>query len=143
MTAFTFKVSGFQGVEEALGQLKTVRNRKTQLKRVLADALEPVANEARALAPVRTRKLQISIGVSDKLNKSQRRQVQKSPDEIHMHAGPDGRVNGITEEFGAMGRPPKPFMRPAWDRHGRDVLGLIAAGLLPEIEAAVGRQRKK
>ena len=141
MTAFTFKVEGFKGIEEALAGLTTVRNRKTQLKRVMKEALEPVAADAQAMAPVRSGRMKASIGVSDKLNRSQRKQAPKNDDEIVMHVGPYGRVNTITEEFGAQGRPPKPFMRPAWDRNSRDMLNALAVGLLPEIEAAVKRQR--
>lgn len=141
MTAFTFKVEGFKGIEEALAGLTTVRKRKAQLRRVMKEALEPVAADARAMAPVLSGRMKASIGVSNKLNRSQRKQVSKNDDEIVMHVGPYGRVNTITEEFGAQGRPPKPFMRPAWDRHSRDMLNALAVGLLPEIEAAVKRQR--
>ena len=141
MTAFTFRVEGFKGIEEALAGLTTVRKRKTQLKRVMKEALEPVAADAQAMAPVLSGRMKASIGVSDKLNRSQRKQVAKNDDEIVMHVGPYGRVNTITEEFGAQGRPPKPFMRPAWDRNSRDMLNALAVGLLPEIEAAVKRQR--
>ncbi len=141
MTAFTFRVEGFKGIEEALAGLTTVRKRKTQLKRAMKEALEPVAADAQAMAPVLSGRMKASIGVSDKLNRSQRKQVAKNDDEIVMHVGPYGRVNTITEEFGAQGRPPKPFMRPAWDRNSRDMLNALAVGLLPEIEAAVKRQR--
>jgi HK97 gp10 family phage protein len=141
MTAFTFKVEGFKGIEEALAGLTTVRKRKAQLKRVMKEALEPVARDAQAMAPVLSGRMKASIGVSDKLNRSQRKQVSKNDDEIVMHVGPYGRVNTITEEFGAQGRPPKPFMRPAWDQNSRDMLNALAVGLLPEIEAAVKRQR--
>lgn len=141
MTAFTFKVSGFEGIEEALGRIKSVRTRKANLKRVMKEALAPVASDAQAMAPVLSGRMKASIGVSDKLNRSQRRQVTKNENEIVMHVGPYGRVNTITEEFGAQGRPPNPFMRPAWDRHSRDILSLLAVGLRPEIDAAIKRQR--
>lgn len=143
MSAFQFKVSGFQGVNDALMGLTTIRKRKNQLNRILAESLQPVADDAQAMAPVLSGRMQASIGVSNKLNRSQRRNKQKVDGEIEMHVGPYGRVNTITEEFGAQGRPPKPFMRPAWDRNANGILYFLADNLMPEIEAAVKRQRSR
>lgn len=139
MIAFTFKVSGFQGIEDALGRIKSVRTKKKKLKDALIDAAQPMAFVAQTLAPMSAskggngRKLKTTIGVSDKLNRSQRKNASKNENEVVVYVGPYGHIKGQSEEFGYQGRAPRPYMTPAFDQTATEVIDRIAKNLRPII----------
>lgn len=141
MSAFTFKVDGFKEIEAALLNIRKLPTRKAAIRRAMVQAAQPMADAAQGMAPVRTGKLKLSIGVGTKLTRRQAAIADKSADEMRVYIGPDGRVNGITQEFGTVNHAPRPFMRPAWERDNRAMLERLSEALRREVFASLGRQR--
>ena len=116
------------------------------LRRVLIAAGQPIAETARALAPVKTGQLVLSISVvpaqPSKMTRSGRGQYDKqSQVEVLVEAGPV--VQSITQEFGTSINPAHPFMRPAWESQRYNALAIVAKQLGEEIEKARARAARK
>lgn len=141
MSAFNFKIDGFGDIQAALQGIRKVPTRKAALKRAMVQAAQPMAELAQGMAPVRTGKLKLSIKVGTKLTRRQSALAIKQPNEMVLYIGPDGRVNGVTQEFGTVKHPPHPFMRPAWERDNRAMLARLSELLRKEVFATLGRQR--
>lgn len=147
----TVSVEGLREVAAALGDLGKATGRNV-MRRVALARLEPMAEEARRLAPddpdTGGNDLKTSIAVSTKLGKRQARINRRSKSEAEAYmgpAGPAGKVppQGIQQEFGNKNHPPQPFMRPAWDGGKDALLEGIADDLWAEISKAAARQAKK
>lgn len=141
-----FKVTGFEGVDKALSELKKSTG-KSVLRRVITDALKPVAETARRLAPVDEGDLRDSIVVSTTLNKSAKRNAPRlargeRSTGMTVYAG-TGNRNAVPREFGTIRSPAHPFMRPAWDRGKEGVLTHIQDNLGSEIMKAAERAGRK
>lgn len=141
--SITMKVEGFEALQKALLDLGSVARQDTALKRALGNALEPTAEIARALAPIRTGGLKRSIIVSDKARGAERNQNVVS---MYMGAsntkGARGRHAHLLE-FGTVKMFPRPFLRPAWDQDGDGILRRLSEELKLQIEAAVKRKGSK
>ena len=109
---------------------------------ILMEALEPVAERAREIVPVRSGRLQNDIGVSD-------RAIDADAERgVAAYVGPDADAFYAEDvEFGRpasvsrSGRhwdevPPNPFMRPAWDMESDSIIERVADGLGRVIERA-------
>lgn len=160
------RVEGVKDLDNALKSL----SRATQ-KRVLVRALtkggELIAEEARALVPVRTGNLRDSIEVSTKLNDRQDRVTTKeSRAEVYVGprsggGDPDG-YYGHMVEFGTSagakggrnaagrkvyrthpGNPPQPFLRPAFDAKEQQALGAIADELRSAVFKSIDRRARR
>jgi HK97 gp10 family phage protein len=137
------RVEGFAELQQALLDLASVARQDTALKRALGNALEPTAEIARALAPIRTGGLKRSIIVSDKA-----RNAERKPDVVTMYMGASqskgarGRHAHLLE-FGTVKMLPRPFLRPAWDQDGDGILRRLSDELRVQIEAAVKRKGKR
>lgn len=160
------QVTGLKELDAALGQLPKSIARNV-LMRVLKKAGEPMAQAARANAPVASGKLRRSIVVSPRLKNS----VGKSEFAAAMRAGlgvgaarqalRDARRaspgksfaemyvgtaagTGVVRyahlvEFGSSKQPPNPFMRPAFDSESSTALVIIRRELGNEVIAAARR----
>jgi hypothetical protein len=124
---------------------------KNILRRTGIEALEPVAEEMRDLAPAQPRgdeDLKNSIAVSTMLNKRQRR-LNRDPAVVEVYAGPAGQggknapPQGVQQEFGNEIHGPQPFARPAWDHQQDQVLERVATGLDDQIGRATVRAQRK
>lgn len=144
-------VEGLREVDAALGELGKATGRNV-MRRVALARLEPMAEEARRLAPddpnTGGNDLKTSIAVSTKLGKRQGKINRRSKSEAEAHmgpAGPEGKAppQGTQQEFGNKNHPPQPFMRPAWDGGKDALLEGIADDLWTEISKAAARQAKK
>lgn len=144
-------VEGLREVDAALGELGKATGRNV-MRRVALARLEPMAEEARRLAPddpdTGGNDLKTSIAVSTRLGKRQGKLNRRSKSEAEAHmgpAGPGGRVppQGTQQEFGNKNHPPQPFMRPAWDGGQDALLEGIKEDFWAEIEKAAARQAKK
>jgi hypothetical protein len=145
-------VEGLREVDAALGELPKATGRNV-MRRVALARLEPIAEEARRLAPdnpdTGVNDLKESIAVSTKLAGYARRLNRRSKSEAEAHMGPAGRggtkapPQGTQQEFGNKNHGPQPFMRPAWDGGQEALLDGIAADLWAEIEKAAARLAKK
>ncbi len=146
----TIKVEGVKELVSALQALgKSVG--KAALRRVGRKAMEPMAEAARAMAPVDDGYLRDSISIANSQIKSVReggatmtasgfRSAAK--DGVSIYMGTANR-NGVPREFGSSRSPAQPFMRPAFDREGPRVAPRIAADLGPEIEKTAARVARK
>jgi HK97 gp10 family phage protein len=145
---FTVKIEGLKEIDEALGQLGKATGRNV-MRRVAVKRLEPMAEDARRLAPVEDTDLRDSIAVSTKLAGYARRLNRRSKSEAEAHMGPAGSggtkapPQGSLQEFGTKNHPPQPFMRPTWDRGKAELLDGIKDDLWAEISKAAARQAKK
>lgn len=146
------KVDGVQEFARALQQLGKSAG-KAALRRVGKKAMEPVAAEARRMAPVDDGDLRDSIVVSTALTKGARgvsgnvaqsdgsfRAASKSG--VSIYVGTANR-NGVPREFGSIRSPAQPFMRPAWAKEQSKIAARIGAELGPEIEKTAARAARK
>jgi HK97 gp10 family phage protein len=143
----TVKLSGFRELEKALSELPKSTGRNV-LRRVAKGALEPMADRARALAPVGQGDLKASIEVSEKRTKRVARinRFDKNTG-IQMSMGPvsgGGVLNYATfAEFGTIDTPAFGYMRGAWHGGKDEMLDYVIANLGREIDRAATRLRKK
>jgi hypothetical protein len=144
-------IEGLREVDAALGDLGKATGRNV-LRRVAVSRLQPMAEEAKRLAPddpaTGGNDLKNSIAVSTRLGKRQGKINRKSKSEAEAHmgpAGPGGNVppQGVQQEFGNQNHGPQPFMRPTWDGGKDALLEGIKDDLWAEIERAAARQAKK
>lgn len=152
MARGTFRVEGLRELDRALGELPKATARNT-LQRALTKAAQPIAEAARAKAPVLTGETRQEIGIGTRLTKRQKalhrrmtRGAGKAFAEVFVGAtgGPDGAVPQSTQrEFGTDGAPPHPYMRPAWDGNKMGVLNRIRTELASEIEKTAQRAARK
>lgn len=136
-----FKVEGLKELEEALRELPKATG-KNVLRRALLKAGEPIASSAAALAPRLRGKLQMSIGTGTKLSRRQKR-LHRPESTVEVFVGAGALVQAITQEFGTVNHPAKPFMRPAWDGNKTKALDTIRDDLAEEIEKARQRLARK
>ena len=160
-------VSGFAELEQALANLPKATARNV-LKRTLNKAAEPIADEARRLAPVKTGNLRNSIAVSSRIKnktgnaeysaamraglgkaaaasalRQARREAKGTGSFAEVYVGP-ARGKGVIGyahivEFGSNDTAPQPYMRPAWDSKQREALSIIRSELASQIMLAARR----
>lgn len=160
-------VSGFAELEQALANLPKATARNV-LKRTLNKAAEPIADEARRLAPVKTGNLRNSIAVSSRIKnktgnaeysaamraglgkaaaasalRQARREAKGTGSFAEVYVGP-ARGKGVIGyahivEFGSNDTAPQPYMRPAWDSKQREALSIIRGELASQIMLAARR----
>lgn len=150
MARRTEHVEGLSELEAALSQLPKSTG-KAVLRRTLKKAGQPIADNARALAPDDPNTggddLKSSIAVSTKLSKRQRSahkkmfRDDKASAEMFVGAGPLPQAHN--QEFGNVNHGPQSFMRPAWDGNKTQALEIIKAEMWGEIEAAAKRLARK
>lgn len=153
MASSTVKVEGLKELDEALGELSKAAARSV-LRRVGLQALEPVAETARQLAPddpnTSGDDLSGSIAVSTKLsarqaklNRSAIRRGTSDKNFVEVYAGAGPLPQAHNQEFGNVNHGPQPFMRPAWDQNKDKVLDIVKTELGGEIEKAAQRAARK
>ena len=143
--------SGFEGLEDALIELEKFSGRtntgKNAVRRGMRNAMKRIENKAKALAPVEDGDLRDSIKTKNakaqRVKGSARYQRQ---DGISILTGPStlkGGSYGYFQEFGTVHAPPQPFMRPAADSEGPEVIKIVADELRDAIDKSLARARKK
>lgn len=165
------KIEGLRELDQALAELSRATARNV-LRRVLLRAGEPIAEEARRLAPddpaTGAPDLRTSIAVSTKLRNpvgqaefaavmrsggstaeartalrdAKREAGGGSFAEVYVGPGKGG-GHGILQEFGTKHHAPQPFMRPAWDAKRDAALTVIKQELGDEINKAAARARRR
>lgn len=163
----TVKIEGLSELDAALGALPKATARNV-LKRALKKAGEPIAAEARRLAPVDEGHLRDSIVVSPRLKnraglaefsaalrsgaskeaatralRDARRAAagSKSFAETYVGAGPLPQAHLV--EFGTVNMAAQPFLRPAFDREKAGAARAIRDELADAIEKAAARLERK
>jgi len=157
-------IEGFKALDAALGELpKTIA--RNVLKRTLAKAGEPIAEDARRMVPVESGDLRDSISVSPTVkNKAGSAEFAAA---MRAGLGKDAAVSAMRDarraagpqyfaemfvgpstplgfhahfvEFGTANMPAHPFMRPAWDAGKSGALSTIRSELGNQIIAAARR----
>lgn len=135
----TVRVDGLRELDAALGNLGKSAG-KAVLRRVGKKALEPMAADAQARAPVLEGHLQASIGVGTRLTRRQAKAARADDKAtVTVYMGPNDPA-AVPQEFGAKGDPPQPFMRPAWESGKDALLASIGDMLGDEIVKTAKRQ---
>jgi HK97 gp10 family phage protein len=143
----TFEVEGLNECEEALEDLVNTLGAsrttgKNVLKRSLLSAGKPTADLAQRLAPKRRGHLAASITVSTQLSPRQRRMHRKvSPVEVYIGAGQAPHAH--LQEFGTPHHAPQPFLRPAIDQTGKQIIDIFQVEIRKETDRAVDRAKAK
>jgi HK97 gp10 family phage protein len=164
--SITVQVSGLKDLDRALGELpKSVA--KATLVRTLKKAGEPIAQAARAAAPIDDGTLRDSIVVSARLKNKvgmaefgaamkaglgvgaaraalrDARRAAGGGSFAEMYVGPSMGKGVLRyahlQEFGTSNHAAHPFMRPAWDSEKDAALSIIRRELGNEIMAAARR----
>lgn len=151
-------VDGLKDLEKSLAKLSTSAG-KGVLRRVGKKGLGIFIDSARDKVAVGRGDLRDSLGVSTKLSDRQkprhRRMVKPSKNSVEIFAGADALPHAHLVEFGTGERvvestgqhvgsvAPQPFLRPAWDEKGDDVLKYISRELWVEIEKTIARAEKR
>lgn len=160
-------VSGLSDLDKALGNLSKATARNV-LRRTLTKAAEPIRDEAKRLAPVKTGKLRDSIMISARVkNKvgnaeysaamraglgkeaarsallAARKAGKGTGSFAEVYVGP-ARGAGVIRyahivEFGSVDTAMQPYMRPAWDAEKETALNIIKTELRDQIIAVARR----
>lgn len=153
------RLEGFRDMERTLARMKTATAKAT-VRRAMRRALEPVAEAARATAPVgedgyNDGYLQRSIAVAQHLTKRQAREarLREASDVAYMFVGPSAPHAHLVEfgsgpRFQTSGRfvgsmPANPFMRAAWDGNRAEVLRILSEQMRTEIDKTVARAARR
>jgi HK97 gp10 family phage protein len=144
MIGLTAKVEWLRGSDQALAEVGKKTTQKNILIRTLKKAAKPIDDQASALAPVETGKLQISVITGTQLTRRQRSSAYKAGKlgvaEVHVGTALS---RGLFQEFGTFKMPAHPFMRPAWDANKDRALKIIGTELWVEIKKAAERAARK
>lgn len=147
----TMHIEGLSELDATLGALAAEYGKpagKAVLRRVGTKALQPMAETARRLAPddpaTPNPDLESSIAVGTKLTARQSRLARKEQGKalVTVYMGTSDPA-GIQQEFGNVNHGPQPFMRPAFDQHAEEAIGIVAKELGPEIERTGVRLAKR
>lgn len=144
----TVKVEGLADLEQALRKLPESVGRGV-LRRVAMNALEPMADHARRLAPddpvTGAPDLHRSIVVSTRGGRGRATRAEVAKHTVTVFMGPtkDGYPQAIPQEVGTPHHPPSPYMRPAWDAEAMPTLERVRSGLETEIAKAAKRLERR
>lgn len=143
------RVEGLKALNSSLMELKSSTARGV-VRRTLLKAMEPMAEEARRLAPddptTGEPDLHRSIAVSTRQKTGRQIKFAKAtPTEVNVYMGPtkEGYPQAIMQEFGTVHHPPQPYMRPAWDGGKDQLLEDVSTGLGEEIAKTAARLAKR
>lgn len=134
MSRAGFAIEGFDEVDLKLSSIGSVVTDRDRVMPIMLDALEPVAERARHIAPVSTGRLRDDISTSETAE-------DEFDDGITAYVGPS--IDAFYAEDVEFGRPAsisqsgrewdavdaQPFMRPSWDAEDSAVIDRLGAGL--------------
>lgn len=137
------RVEGLKALNANLMEFKGSTARGV-VRRTLIGAMQPMADEARRLAPddpsTPDPDLESSIAVSTRAYRT-----RTSRDEVTVFMGPtkEGYPQAIFQEFGTEHHPPQPYMRPAWGGGKDQLLEDVQTGLAEQIDKTAKRLAKR
>lgn len=106
----TITITGTDEIARKIRAMGKALTRQTLIP-IMADNVEPIADNMRSLARRRTGAMAESVTVSTKLSPHQAAIVEPIAP-IEIYAGPGPLPQAIQEEFGNVHEPPHPFIRP-------------------------------
>lgn len=159
MKKTTFKISGFKELERALAEDLPKVTARNVLRRTAENALQLIEDEAKARAPLQDGILRDSIKTQLVPTKFVSRNKRARSSGIAMKTGPsfvnvsivqrDGserkRPHAVPgwQERGTVHQPAQPFMRPAADAEGENVIAVVRDELAGQIDKAKARIARK
>jgi len=148
MARMSFTIDGLRELDKGLAEFKWA-TAKAVMRRAGMKALRPMAEAARQMAPDDPttgppHDLKTSITVASK-SSAERTGRTSAGDTVMVYMGPtrDGYPQAMMQEMGTVHHPPRPYMRPAFEQHKVEALGLAADELKTEIEKARKRAAAK
>lgn len=140
------KVSGFKELEKALAEELPKATAKNVLRRTAINSMQRIEDKAKGLAPVERGKLR--DGITTKTAKAARvsRTRFARSSGVEVLTGPTGRPEGGNpswQEYGTVKMPAHPYMRPAADAEGLNVIEQVRDELAAQIEKAKARIARK
>lgn len=155
------KISGIDGVLEALAELKKA-TAKNVVKRAVIEAAQPMADDAKAKAPRDEGDLAEGISVTPQIVAAQAQYSRKpGKEEVRAFVGPNYKPgapgyapHAHLVEFGTGPRttkdgrstgqmPAQPFLRPAFDANKQVFIDRVGAALWAEIDKVRKRMARK
>lgn len=131
----TIKITGTDEISRKIRAMGKALTRKTLIP-IMADNVEPIADDMRSLARRRSGEMAGSVTVSTQLSPHQAAIVE-SIAPVEIYAGPGPLPQAIQEEFGNVHEAPHPFIRPAFDSGvKRAVDGIAHDGIDAILDAA-------
>jgi HK97 gp10 family phage protein len=147
----TARLVGFKELASALEAELPKATRKNITRRAAIDALKPLEQRAKALAPKDDGALANSITTKPaKAKRVSRTRYASTSGSISVMTGPtSGRGadsaggNAAWQEFGTVKMPANPYMRPAADTEGQDTVDRLGEALAVQIDKAKARIARK
>lgn len=141
------RLEGFRELDAALAELPKATQRNV-LRRVLRNAAKPTLAAMEARAPRDTGWTAGSLAISNTLNPANRREQKregKAFAEVYVGStrGSAAAFQEFGTEYGTSIRPPRPYLRPAWEDTNGEALSIIQSQLGAEIEKARARRARK
>lgn len=155
--AVTFKMTGDKELNRAMRKLATDRGADGAALSSLARALTPVVATAKSLAPAETGLLRETIGVRYRQYRRSRttfgsvgprtrmgRNVTRTSGlglKYEVYSNPTKYAHLV--EFGTVRTAAKPFLRPSYATHEKQIIATVGAGLGKYLEKAAARNRAR
>lgn len=157
--ASKFEFEGFKELEENLKRLEKLSTQRSVMRKAIDDASKHIVEQAKTYAPYRKGRLEGSIKMSGKLNKSQsslEKGNRETDTEITRYLGSTDPKSHLIE-YGTSpfinggkfkgtknkGMSPDPFLRPAWENGKNEVIPNLKDTLIKRINASIKRQNSK
>lgn len=137
--------AGFRSLVDDFDASKaTVKN---TMRRGLSEAIEPMADVARNLAPddpeTGGKDLQASITVGTRLTPRQRALAKAEPKSFVVVYMGTADPAGVQQEFGNVNHGPQSFMRPSFQQEAMKTIERVAGSLRKHLDKAISRARSK
>lgn len=167
----TFKVEGIKEFEDLLKEIQDdfgEKDSKKILNKAVRKSMAYVLNTAKTMTPVDTGALRASLRLEvRKPSRKDKRSKYVEPTDIvignvttapgsvlakkkfmnvksgKIQQGIDSDARAIANEFGTAKMPAKPFMRPAMESQGGNVVGSLSSSLKSVLEKYRAKQAKK
>lgn len=133
----TVQLTGMRELERELFKLKG-STAKSNTRKAMKDAFEPMARDVRMHAPVLSGELKEGVNITSRV-----RPAQRKDSDVEMYMGPGRDPQAITQEFGTYFHPAQPFMRPAWESGKMELLDRFGVFMWDNVTKAVIRAERK
>jgi HK97 gp10 family phage protein len=142
----SIQLRGFSELERALKDELPKATSKNILRRTALNAMKPIEERAKELAPKDDGTLAASITTKVVKAKRVSRTKFASSDGVTVATGPTGRPEGgnaAWQEFGTVKQAAQPYMRPAGDYESDAALDIVRDELAAQIDKARKRIARK
>lgn len=120
-----FKLHGIDDAMEAVRNVGGVMTNE-RMTPLAMEALQPVLDTARELAPVHTGKLRDNIVISDELRPTSRKRNEEGT--VYVGILADHAYHARFVEFGTVHMQAQPFLGPAFEQHRDQIIDILGKG---------------